>query len=168
MASWVNLTDTQLDPDAPLTSNLAYAWRDNPIAIAEGASGAARIELGALARVAVGTTTRHSSTKTASPRSWEFPLIQGGAIRVTISSMVVGDSMTIARVRAGSSSNIHSQSGTAGNGDFTVNVLPGDKVVVTITGSDGANRTVAIKTGAVDIFPVGGDFFGNYTANTLT
>lgn len=43
MASWVNLTDTQLDPDAPLTSNLAYAWRDNPIAIAEGASGAPRV-----------------------------------------------------------------------------------------------------------------------------
>lgn len=43
MADWTVITDAQLDPDAPLTSDLAYAWRDNPIAIAEGASGAPRI-----------------------------------------------------------------------------------------------------------------------------
>lgn len=43
MADWTVITDAQLDPDAPLTSDLAYAWRDNPIAIAEGAAGAPRI-----------------------------------------------------------------------------------------------------------------------------
>lgn len=43
MADWTNIADTALDPDAPLTSELAYAWRDNPIAIAEGAAGAPRI-----------------------------------------------------------------------------------------------------------------------------
>lgn len=43
MADWTNVADTQLDPDAPLTSELAYAWRDNPIAISEGAVGAPRI-----------------------------------------------------------------------------------------------------------------------------
>lgn len=40
MADWVNIIDSALDPDAPLTSELAYAWRDNPIAIAEGSNGA--------------------------------------------------------------------------------------------------------------------------------
>ena len=35
MADWFNITDTQVDPDAPLTSQLGYAWRDNPIAISE-------------------------------------------------------------------------------------------------------------------------------------
>lgn len=40
MADWTAIPDSVLDPDAPLTSDLAYAWRDNPIAIAEGASGA--------------------------------------------------------------------------------------------------------------------------------
>lgn len=44
MADWTNITDSQVDPDAPLTSEIAYAWRDNPIAIAEGAVGAPRIE----------------------------------------------------------------------------------------------------------------------------
>jgi len=40
MADWVTITDSQCDPDAPLTSGLAYAWRDNTIAIAEGSPGA--------------------------------------------------------------------------------------------------------------------------------
>lgn len=43
MADWVTITDSQVDPDAPLTSELAYAWRDNPVALAEGAVGAPRI-----------------------------------------------------------------------------------------------------------------------------
>lgn len=44
MADWFNITDTQVDPDAPLTSQLAYAWRDNPVAIAEGAAGAPLVQ----------------------------------------------------------------------------------------------------------------------------
>lgn len=40
MADWRTVTDSEVDPDAPVTSNLMYALRDNPIAIAEGASGA--------------------------------------------------------------------------------------------------------------------------------
>lgn len=43
MADWYVITDAQVDPDAPLTSELAYAWRDNPVAMAEGALGAPRI-----------------------------------------------------------------------------------------------------------------------------
>lgn len=44
MADWITIADSQLDPDAPLTSELAYAWRDNSIAIAEGAPGAPRVQ----------------------------------------------------------------------------------------------------------------------------
>ena len=43
MADWATITDTQVDPDAPLTSGLGYALRDNPIAIAEGSTGAPKI-----------------------------------------------------------------------------------------------------------------------------
>jgi hypothetical protein len=42
MADYVQILDTQIEPDAPLTSTLAAQWRDNPIAIAEGAAGAPR------------------------------------------------------------------------------------------------------------------------------
>lgn len=48
MADWVDLPDSSLDPDAPVTSELAYAWRDNPIAISEGAPGAPRVQPRAL------------------------------------------------------------------------------------------------------------------------
>lgn len=48
MADYRTITDAEVDPDAPLTSSLGYAWRDNPIAIAEGATGAPRVQDGAL------------------------------------------------------------------------------------------------------------------------
>lgn len=48
MADWFPITDASISPDAPLTSELAFAWRDNPIAIAEGAAGAPRIADAAL------------------------------------------------------------------------------------------------------------------------
>lgn len=40
MTDYTAITDTQVDPDAPLTSGLAYAWRDNTIAISEGSLNA--------------------------------------------------------------------------------------------------------------------------------
>lgn len=36
MTSYIAITDTETDPEAPLTATLAKKWRDNPIAIAEG------------------------------------------------------------------------------------------------------------------------------------
>ena len=44
MADWTTITETATDPDAPVTSTLIKALRDNPSAIAEGASGAPRID----------------------------------------------------------------------------------------------------------------------------
>jgi hypothetical protein len=43
MASYVAILDTQIEPDAPLTATLAAQWRNNVLAIAEGAPGAPRI-----------------------------------------------------------------------------------------------------------------------------
>lgn len=43
MADWTTIADTAVDPDAPVTSELGYAWRDNPIAIAEGAPDAPKV-----------------------------------------------------------------------------------------------------------------------------
>lgn len=48
MADYFAIPDSAIDPDAPVTSELAYALRDNPIAIAEGAAGAPRIQFGAM------------------------------------------------------------------------------------------------------------------------
>lgn len=48
MADWTTITETATDPDAPVTSTLIKALRDNPSAIAEGASGAPKIVRSAL------------------------------------------------------------------------------------------------------------------------
>jgi len=49
MTSYIEITDGETDPGAPATSELAKKWRDNPIAMAEGAVGAPRIEFAAMA-----------------------------------------------------------------------------------------------------------------------
>lgn len=43
MTDYNAILDTQIEPDAPLTSQLGSQFRDNPIAIAEGSSGAPKI-----------------------------------------------------------------------------------------------------------------------------
>ena len=44
------VADSEVQPDAPVTSSLGFALRDNPAAIAQGADGAPRIQ-----REAMGT-----------------------------------------------------------------------------------------------------------------
>ena len=43
MADYSEILDTQIEPDAPLTAVLAGQWRDNVLAIAEGAPDAPRL-----------------------------------------------------------------------------------------------------------------------------
>lgn len=53
MATWVNISNSNLQPGAPARSVDAIALRDNPIALAEGAVGAPRIQTAAIADLAV-------------------------------------------------------------------------------------------------------------------
>lgn len=48
MADYRAIPNAEVDPNAPVTSELAYAWRDNVLAIQEGAPGAPRIAWGAM------------------------------------------------------------------------------------------------------------------------
>jgi len=43
MATWTNIANQSLEPGSPARSVDAFALRDNPIAIAQGAAGAPRI-----------------------------------------------------------------------------------------------------------------------------
>lgn len=70
MADWVTITDSQVDPDAPLTSELAYAWRDNPIAITEGAVGAPRVMPKALASSLLGVFSVAASPVAVTNIGW--------------------------------------------------------------------------------------------------
>jgi len=59
VATYNTIADAALDPDAPLTSELAYRWRDNPIAVAEADPS---VPLNLLPSVRLGTITTTSGT----------------------------------------------------------------------------------------------------------
>jgi hypothetical protein len=55
MSTWTNISDTVLEPGKPIRSVDALALRDNPVAIAGGASGAPRVQTAAIQDAAVTT-----------------------------------------------------------------------------------------------------------------
>ena len=99
MASYIYQTDSQLDPDAPLTSELAYGWRDNLIAVTEGAPGAPRITnlahpefyIGSTVidyvtpwgiDVVIGSNPGGGGSGTAFAYYWNFTAMRNGAVRI--------------------------------------------------------------------------------------
>src|SRR5690554_5466861 len=77
MADWTDIANESIEPDAPAISSLFFALRDNPKAIAEGASGAPRIVNAALAsnsvtnvKVANGTLSADKFQTTNTERNW--------------------------------------------------------------------------------------------------
>ena len=58
MTDYLPITDAETDPGAPGTSELWKKWRDNPIAIAEGATGAPRVQGIALGGMYLGSFTQ--------------------------------------------------------------------------------------------------------------
>ena len=66
MSDYIGITEGQTNPFSPLTSELVKQLRDNPIAIAEAASGAPRISAKAMTDVFLGegSATRNSTGNT--------------------------------------------------------------------------------------------------------
>lgn len=98
MTDWVNITDAQVDPDAPLTSEIAYAWRDNVVAMAEGALGAPRISPIAMQSNILGHLSDGGSTPTITftnigrvSRVWGV-LNGGSGLNLQIAWQLVGSS----------------------------------------------------------------------------
>lgn len=93
MTDYVEITDTQVDPDAPLTSQLAYQWRDNWIAGFEGAAGAPRLAIKPIAAT--------NTTATAIPGGYSgfsaiinYTLITSIAGSATLKLQFSGDGST--------------------------------------------------------------------------
>lgn len=57
MPAYIPITELETDPGAPGTSELWKKWRDNPLAIAEGAPGAPRIRGKSLGNISMGAIT---------------------------------------------------------------------------------------------------------------
>ena len=56
MAVWTDIANTQVEADAPITTDLMQALRDNVTAQAEGASGAPKNQLASMDTDSVGTS----------------------------------------------------------------------------------------------------------------
>src|SRR5690625_741976 len=65
MAQWTNIPTDRIEPGKPIRAIDGLALRDNPIAIAEGASGAPRVQTNGIANSAVTTSKIANSSVTA-------------------------------------------------------------------------------------------------------
>lgn len=161
MADWFDIPDTSIDPDAPLTSELAYAWRDNPIAIAEGAPGAPRIAIGALQRISAGgkIRSRYDAERVSSNALVSFAFMQAGSIRVTFQHRSSNSSGTayVTRKRRDTETDVGSwsNSGSYVTRTIDVPVLPGDLITVRNDGGSGMPYigNVRFMTNGEDLYP---------------
>lgn len=158
MADYTTLTETATDPDAPVTSGLIKALRDNPIAIAEGASGAPRIQMAAFGRLADGAVSKHDRTYvlTTNGEYARYPFVQFGTVTYAYSSTGLGTT-TVTRYRSGATTTI-----SPGN----VSVQPGDVLVFVASGLSGSfSPRVRFTTSGGDIFPISEDWAGYTSVN---
>lgn len=84
MTSYIAITNSEVQPEAPITSELMTKLRDNPIAIAEGASGAPKIDpinamahLGAVGAIGTYAILYKTTTGVVSPGT----LVAGSSLR---------------------------------------------------------------------------------------
>ncbi len=159
MADWTTISDTSVDPDAPLTSQLGYAWRDNPIAIAEGATGAPRILIGAIERLTTGAQVRLRNdglAGAATGTALDFGILQSGSITVEFTPRRTATTVDLVRIRGGIPTSIYSASGADTARTRTISVLPGDRITLAWTGSnaDDGISAARMRTGGADYWPV--------------
>lgn len=175
---WTTIADETIDPGAPGTNELFTALRDNPGAIAEGASGAPRIYLGALERLSAGEEVRSSNisediySSTGISVLIEITIMQYGTVRIAGQHRgASGGTSTFAieRRRNNATSNVaiwNTSSETYQSRTVDLDVLPGDALRIYHSQSGGQSRArnVVIKTNGEDLWPGGvGQVTGNRT-----
>ena len=159
--SYVTILDTQLDPDAPLTSQLAYQWRDNPEAIALGLSGATRVRGAAMYGSVAGSVLQRRCTpiKTSASGSNSvdtqihgqtfFTALTACTVRVTLTCVIViasggAASFNILRDGAGLVSWTASQTNTV----YDVALSAGQSIAITTESqgnSGGSTSSVTVS-----------------------
>ena len=151
MTSYIAITDAETDPEAPLTSELAKKWRDNPIAITEGATGAPRIVAAAMYRPTSGTVVQRdclpwgSETNAASGTETITNLLRASPFTALVSCTVqVRLTFTMASSGGGSSNSV----AVLKNGT-SVQTYTTSQTGVTVNVSLSAGETLAIRTRSI-------------------
>lgn len=171
--TYSSISTTECQPNKPLTSELALRWRANLLASFQGASGAARLAIGALERLNAGNTQRALNSSTYSTANgtyqdtWSFMVQQGGTVRFKWEQRLntAGGSITsyarILLTRAGSSTGYGeaTETGTTFvDKSVDVTVQPGDMITFQHRRDGGAVelseiRNLVIATGGADLWP---------------
>ena len=98
MASWTEIPNSSLESGAPIRAVDGVAFRDNPIAIAEGATGAPRIQTAGINDEAVTYAKLKKLTAGTAYKIWNFDGTYGGSVKewVTIkeAQVTIGGTIT--------------------------------------------------------------------------
>lgn len=164
MTDYISITEAQTDPGAPFTSDLAKQYRDNPIAIAEGAVGAPRIQVGAFPETTVGTTVKYESYDSVSTTSSTYTKVLSGKFlgrgALTI-EFVRGASVSGSFVKIQKNDvDVYTNTDVPGTYTFDLAYNVGDRFSFllrsTSSGNSASLNSVKLKTGGEDIFFLNG------------
>lgn len=173
MPSYTDIPDSDIDPQSILDESLFTRLRDNPLAVAEGATGAPRIMLPALfTPIAAGATKKRQDASTSSSGAtsfntrYEWTFLNTGSVRAGIEYRTdpagVGTAEArIVRTRAGVDTVIASDTGSGTykifEADVDIEIFDEVKIQVRNTSaapSDGTQyRDLYFATSGGDIFP---------------
>ena len=166
MADWTEIDTNTLLPGEPFTSAKALAFFENPVAMAEGAGNAPRNQLKSLPRLVAGSSVRSTRTRTVPADTTELILnhgiIQIGTIRASMTQSGGVGSVTISRIRNGTSVTLATTITASTTVD--VSVIPGDELIFNgsaVVGSRTISATLAVASG--DLWPsiTAGNLEGN-------
>ena len=173
MTDYNPIPDNILEPDDPISADLGIRWRDNPIAMFEGAPGAPNLQFAALGTLVAGSTSRFrvsvvQSTTLADAVAMLFGLGQPGTIRLYCQHRHNGGStasvsISFRRWRLNAWTNLVTYTIGFGTGwtarALDISVLPGDTIGVFSSGGGGGaisevqSITIATDGGLLWPFP---------------
>ena len=152
MTTYNAIPDSLLEPDDPITSDIGFRWRDNPIAMFEGSVGAPRLQFGALGTLVPGAVVRsrndpvQGSSALAGATAMLFGFCQSGDIRLSADHRHGGGttasvSILFQRWRAGVWTTLATYTIPSGTGwtarALDISVIPGDTLGVAMVGGAG-------------------------------
>jgi len=172
MTDYNPIPDNILEPDDPIPADLGIRWRDNPIAMFEGAPGAPRLQFAALGTLVAGSTIRsrvdalQSTAANPGIAAMLFGFAQPGVIRVSAEQQHGGVttasvSMVFSRWRVNAPTAIATYTipdGTPWTArTLDVSVIPGDTIGVYINGGAGGSvsqvRNIRLSTDGGLLWP---------------
>ena len=90
MTSYIVITDEETDPGAPVTSELLKKERDNPIAMAEGATGAPKVKGIALSNVYLTSFTQSGTTPQSLTGAGNYKELRADILSPSMGDLQIG------------------------------------------------------------------------------